>query len=81
MTANKPQQTAVFYAHPVAIGQCLVGVLTQHDDGYQFHALDNAFATLEDNRFDGADEACSAAIELERAKTKSPNSNEPFSAA
>jgi len=76
--ANKPRQTAVFYAHPVAIGQSLIGVLTQRDDGYQFHALDNAFAPLEDNRFDGAHEACSAAIELERSRN---HASEPLSAA
>jgi hypothetical protein len=65
---NKLQQTAVFCAHPVAIGRSLIGVVTQSDDGYQFHAFDTAFATLEDNRFDGADEACSAAIKLERSR-------------
>ncbi|ARN80474.1 hypothetical protein [Methylocystis bryophila] len=64
MIANKAQQTALFYAHPVAIGQSLIGVVTQNGDGYRFHAFDNAFARLEDDRFRGADEARNAAIEL-----------------
>jgi hypothetical protein len=76
--ANKPRQIAVLYALPVAIGQCFIGVLTQSDNGYQFHALDNAFATLEDDRFDGADEACNAAIALEQSRN---HAIEPLSAA
>lgn len=63
-----PEQNAAFYAHPIAIGQSLVGVVTQSEDGYRFHAFDNAFATLEDDRFRGADEACSAVIELNERK-------------
>ena len=74
MIANKPQQRPVFYAHPVAIGQCLIGIVTQTGDGYQFHAFDSAFATLEDDRFHGADEACFAAFKLERARHP-PNSS------
>ena len=77
MIANKGQQTALFYAHPVAIGQCLIGVVTQSGDGYRFHALDNAFATLEDERFHGADEACSAAVELIERRENRPSERSP----
>jgi hypothetical protein len=65
------QQSARFYVHLVEIDQNPIGVVAQSDAGYRFLAFNNAFACLEENLFDDADEACSAAIALERAKTDS----------
>ena len=77
----KPSQRAMFYAHLVEIGQNLVGVVAQSGDGYRFLAIDSAFAGLEEESFDGADDACSAAIALEQAKMRSLNDAEPLGAA
>jgi hypothetical protein len=63
------QQSARFYVHLVEIDQNPIGVVTQSDEGYRFLAFNNAFVCLEDSLFYDADEACSAAIALERAKT------------
>ena len=76
MIARLPQ-SARFYVHPVEIDQNLIGVVTQSGDGYRFLAFNNAFTDLEDSRFTGADEACSAAIALEHAKAESLNDTEP----
>jgi hypothetical protein len=65
------QQSARFYVHLVEIDQNPVGIVAQSDEGYRFLAFNNAFAALEDSLFDDADEACSAAIALERAKASS----------
>lgn len=70
MIANL-QQSARFYVHLVEIDQNPIGVVTQSDEGYRFLAFNNAFACLEDSLFDDADEACHAAIALERAKATS----------
>ncbi len=62
-------QSARFYVHPVEIDESLIGFVTQSGDGYRFFALNNAFASLEDSRFDAADDACSAALALERRRS------------
>jgi len=62
-----PGQNAVFFAHPVTIGQSLVGVVTQESDGFRFLALDEAFAALEAGLFDCADAARRVALELWQA--------------
>jgi hypothetical protein len=59
-------QSARFYVHPVEIHQSLIGFVTQSGDGYRFFALNNAFASLEDSCFGAADDACNAALALER---------------
>ncbi|MFY9655813.1 MAG: hypothetical protein WAK01_04375 [Methylocystis sp.] len=63
--------SAQFYVHLVEIDQNPIGIVTQSDDGYRFLAFNNTFACLEASLFDDADEACSAIIALERAKTGS----------
>jgi hypothetical protein len=59
-------QSACFYVHPVEIDQSLIGFVTQSGEGYRFFALNNAFASLEDSCFGAADDACNAALALER---------------
>lgn len=76
----KPSQSAMFYAHLVEIGQNLVGVVAQSGDGYRFLAIDSAFAGLEAESFDGADDACSAAIALKQAELRSLADAEPLGA-
>ncbi len=67
MIASLPQ-SARFYVHPIEIDQSLIGFVTQSGDGYRFFALNNAFASLEDNCFGAADDACNAALALERRR-------------
>lgn len=77
----KPQQSAMFHVHLVEIGQNFIGVVARSGDGYRFLAIDSAFAGLEESCFDGADDACSAAIVLEQAKTRLLIPAEPLTTA
>jgi hypothetical protein len=73
-------RSARFYVHPVEIDQSLIGFVTQSGDGYRFFALNNAFASLEDSCFDAADDACNAALALERSERRPRAEGRPHKA-
>ncbi|HXY56988.1 MAG TPA: hypothetical protein VEH76_00240 [Methylocystis sp.] len=59
-------QTASFSVHLVEIGAHAVGFVTQEQGGCRFFAINNLYRALEDQPFDSADTARSAALELRR---------------
>jgi len=59
-------QVASFHAYLVEIGAHAIGVITREQDGCRFIAINNLYRALENQLFDSADTARSAALELHR---------------
>jgi hypothetical protein len=56
----------MMYAYLVEVGPRAVGVVTREADGYRFFAIKNSFRALEDQIFESAEKARSAALDLYR---------------
>jgi hypothetical protein len=56
----------MLHAYLVEVGPQAVGVVTREADGYRFFAIKNSFRALEEQIFDSAEKARSAALELYR---------------
>jgi hypothetical protein len=56
----------MMHAYLVEVGPRAVGVVTRESDGYRFFAIKNSFRALEDQIFESAEEARSAALDLYR---------------
>ncbi len=56
----------MMHAYLVEVGPRAVGVVTREADGYRFFAIKNSFRALEDQLFESAEKARSAALDLYR---------------
>ena len=56
----------MLHAYLVEVGPRAVGVVTREVDGYRFFAIKNSFRALEEQVFDSAEKARSAAVDLYR---------------
>ncbi len=56
----------MMHAYLVEVGHRAVGVVTRVADGYRFFAIKNSFRALEDQIFESAEKARSAALDLYR---------------
>jgi hypothetical protein len=56
----------MMHAYIVEVGPRAVGVVTREADGYRFFAIKNSFRALEDQVFESAEKARSAALDLYR---------------
>ncbi len=56
----------MMHAYLVEVGPRAVGVVTREADGYRFFAIKNSFRALEDQVFESAEKARSAALDLYR---------------
>ena len=56
----------MLHAYLVEVGPRAVGVVTREAEGYRFFAIKNSFRALEDQIFESAEEARSAALDLYR---------------
>ena len=56
----------MMHAYLVEVGPRAVGVVTREAEGYRFFAIKNSFRALEDQVFESAEKARSAALDLYR---------------
>ncbi len=56
----------MMHAYLVEVGPRAVGVVTREADGYRFFAIKNSFRAPEDQVFESAEKARSAALDLYR---------------
>jgi len=66
VSALRVQEFEMFHAYLVVVGSQAIGVIAQDSGGYRFFAIKNAFSPLEDERFDSAEKARSAALDFYR---------------
>jgi hypothetical protein len=63
---NNGKEAEMLRAYLIEVGPRAVGVVTREADGYRFFAIKNSFRALEDQIFESAEEARSAALDLYR---------------
>ncbi|MGA8172036.1 MAG: hypothetical protein WB816_14545 [Methylocystis sp.] len=63
----------MFHAYLVEVGQQAVGVVTRESEGYRFFAVKHSFRALEEEIFDSAEKARSAALDLHREADPPPS--------